>query len=173
MQKYSKRMILVHWLTLLLVLAALVLGNVASEARHAGNATLANYMAHMLVGGVILLLTLVRFFFRSKDGVPPPLGDTPADKVAKLVHYLLYAVLVLLPLTGMMQVVGSDVAKAIAAGDAALLPARFDGVAAHEIHELLVFALVVLVAIHVLGALKHQFVLKDGLMDRMSLKDKP
>jgi cytochrome b561 len=69
-------------------------------------------------------------------------------------------------------VLTSDVGKAIAAGDAALLPVKFDGVAAHEVHEVLVTVLIVLVAVHVLGALKHQFLMKDSLMERMSLRRK-
>jgi cytochrome b561 len=66
----------------------------------------------------------------------------------------------------------SDVGKALLSGDAALLPAKFDGVPAHEVHEILVTVLIALVAVHVLGALKHQFIMKDGLLERMSLKRK-
>ncbi len=170
MEKYSKRIIITHWLTLALLIAAWFLGDAVNEARHEGVATINGYVIHSLAGAVVLLLTLARFAFRAKDGVPPALGDTPMDKVAKGIHYALYAVLVLLPVSGMMQVLGSDVGKAIAAGDAALLPAKFEGVAAHEVHEVLVTALIVLVAVHVLGALKHQFVMKDNIMDRMSLR---
>jgi cytochrome b561 len=36
----------------------------------------------------------------------------------------------------------------------------------------LVTVLLLLVAVHILGALKHHFVLKDGIMDRMSLRGK-
>jgi len=32
--------------------------------------------------------------------------------------------------------------------------------------------LIVLVAVHLLGAIKHQFITKDGLMERMSLRRK-
>lgn len=172
MNKYSTRMIVIHWLTLVLLIAAWFLGDAVHDARKAEGATIAGYLAHAIVGAAVMLLALGRLYFRNKDGVPLPLGDTPADKVAKLVHYLLYGVLILLPFSGTMQVLTSDVSKALAAGDAALLPAKFDGVPAHEVHETLVFVLIVLVAIHVLGALKHQFVLKDNLMDRMSPKDK-
>jgi cytochrome b561 len=170
MEKYSKRIIITHWLTLALLIAAWFLGDAVNEARHEGAATIGGYVIHSLAGAAVLLLTLARFAFRAKDGVPPAMGDTPMDKVAKGIHYALYAVLVLLPVSGMMQVLGSDVGKAILAGDAALLPAKFEGVSSHEVHEVLVTALIVLVAVHVLGALKHQFVMKDNIMDRMSLR---
>jgi cytochrome b561 len=37
----------------------------------------------------------------------------------------------------------------------------------HEVHEALATGLLVLAGIHVLAALKHQFVDRDGLMSRM------
>jgi cytochrome b561 len=172
MEKYSKRNILIHWLTLALLVAAWFLGDALDEARHEGGATIAGYLVHLAVGASVLLLTLARLVFRNKDGIPPAMGDTPMDKVAKGIHYALYAVLVLLPVSGMMVVLGSDVGAAIMAGDAALLPAKFEGVEAHEVHEVLVTVLIALVAVHVLGALKHQFVMKDNIMDRMSLRKK-
>lgn len=172
MKKYSKRNIIVHWLTLALLVAAWFLGDELSDARHEGAASISGYLVHLAVGASVLLLTLARLVFRNKDGIPPAMGDTPMDKVAKGIHYALYAVLFLLPVSGMMVVLGSDVGKAIVAGDAALLPAKFTGVEAHEVHEVLVTVLIALVVVHVLGALKHQFVMKDNIMDRMSLRNK-
>ncbi|MDZ4200973.1 MAG: cytochrome b/b6 domain-containing protein [Gallionella sp.] len=170
MKQYSKRMVIIHWLTLALLAAAWLLGDVVHDARYDGGATIGGYLAHMLAGAAVLLLTVARLVFRSKDGVPPALGDTPMDKVAKGLQHLLYAVLILLPVSGTMQVLTSDVGKAIAAGDSSLLPAKFTGVTAHIVHEWMVWVLIALVAVHVLGALKHQFVMKDNIMDRMSLR---
>lgn len=173
MTQYSKRMVIVHWLTLALLVAAWFLGDAMDEARHDSNATLAGYMVHILVGGTVLLLTILRLYFRSKDGTPPLLADIPIYQVvAKGVHYLLYTLLVLLPISGMMTVVNSDVGKALIAGDATLLPKKFSGVFAHNIHEWLVTVLIVLVVLHILGVIKHQFIMKDGLMGRMSLRRK-
>jgi cytochrome b561 len=169
MKQYSKRVVIIHWLTLALLIAAWFLGESVSDARHEGAATISGYMIHALAGGTVLLLTLTRIFFRVKDGAPPPMGNTPMDKVAKGIHYLLYVLLVLLPVSGSMQVITSDVGKALLAGDSALLPKKFEGVPAHEVHEVLVTVLIVLVVVHILGALKHQVIMKDGLMERMSL----
>lgn len=172
MKKYTSRIILIHWLTLALLVVAWLLGDEVNEARHEGAATLSAYLYHILAGGLVLVLTLARVLFRAKDGVPPPLGDTPMDKVAKAIHGLLYGVLILLPVSGMLQTIQSGIGRAITSGDATLLPAKFTGIEAHEVHEVLVTVLIVLVVVHVLGALKHQFVLKDNLLDRMSLRNK-
>lgn len=173
MTQYSKRMVIVHWLTLILLVAAWFLGESVHDLRKSEEgATLVGYIAHALVGGAVLLLTVMRLLFRSKDGVPAPLGNTLMDKVAKGIQHLMYMVLFLLPVSGMMQVLTSDVSKALLAGDASLLPQKFTGVAAHEVHEVLVTVLIVLAALHILGALKHQFIAKDGLMERMMLRRK-
>lgn len=172
MTQYSNRMVIVHWLTLALLIAAWFLGDFLDEARHEEGATLTGYVVHTLVGGTVLLLTVLRLYFRSKDGVPAPMGNSIMDKAAQGVHHLLYLVLFLLPLSGMMIIINSDVGRALLAGDAALLPKKFTGVFAHEVHETLVTALIVLAGVHLLGALMHQFILKDGLMGRMMLRRK-
>jgi cytochrome b561 len=69
MKKYSKRMVVIHWLTLLFFVAAIYLGYTVSQARQIGDATLAAYLSHLLVGDLILVLTLVRLFFKRKDDV--------------------------------------------------------------------------------------------------------
>lgn len=170
MTQYSKRMVIAHWLTLVLLIVAWYFGHELDEARHEEGATLVGYVVHALVGATVLLLVLARLYFRNRDGVPAPIGDTPMDKVATGVHHLLYAVLVVLPVSGVVTLATSDVSKALKAWDASLLPKKFSGIFAHDVHEMLVTVLIVLVIVHVLGAIKHQFITKDGLMKRMSLR---
>lgn len=174
MTQYSKRMVIVHWLTLGLLVVAWFLGEELAEATDESMATLAGYMVHAAAGGAVLLLTLGRLAFRSKDGVPAPIGSGLMDKVATGIHHALYTVLFLLPVSGMMTIFTSDAGKALLSGDAALLPkdGGYEHVTAHEVHEVMVSLLILLVVIHVLGAIKHQFLLKDGLMERMSLRRK-
>ncbi len=174
MTQYSKRMVIVHWLTLALLVAGWFLGEDLAEATDESKATLAGYIVHALVGGTLLLLTVTRLFFRSKDGTPPAVGKSALDKMAKGIHYTLYAVLFVLPVSGVMTVITSDAGKALLSGDANLLPREdgFKDVFAHEVHETLVTVLIVLVAVHLLGAIKHQFITKNGLMERMMLRRK-
>lgn len=169
MTQYSNRMILVHWLTLALLVAAWFLGEELAEATDESQATIAGYLIHGIVGGSVLLLTALRLFFRRQDGTPPVMGDTAMDKLAKGIHHALYTVLFLLPVSGMITIASSDAGKALLSGDASLLPADggYEHVFAHEVHEVLVTTLILLVIVHVLGAIKHQFIAKDGLMERM------
>jgi len=174
MKQYSKRMVIAHWLTLALLIAAWFLGNQLDEARNAEGAKLIGYAMHMLVGGAVLLLTALRLTYRNNDGTPPPVGDSLMDKVAKGIHHVLYALLVLLPVSGFMTALTSGVGLALLAGDASLLPTKYTGasIAPHKVHEILVTVLIVVVVVHILGAIKHQFIMKDGLMERMSLRRK-
>ncbi len=174
MKQYSKRMVAVHWLTLALLIAAWFLGDSLGDATDESKATLTGYFVHILAGGLVLLLTLLRFTFRRQDGIPPPVGDSPMDKMAQGVHYLLYTVLFLLPVSGVLTIITSDAGKALLAGDANLLPKEhgYRHVLAHEVHQLLITVLIVLVVVHLLGALKHQFLMKDGLLERMMFRRK-
>lgn len=172
MTQYSKRMVIAHWLTLLLLIAAWFFGHELDEARHEGAATLTGYVVHILVGASVLLVAFARLYFRSKDGTPPPMGQTLMDKVAKGIHVLIYLMLILIPVTGMLTTLTSKVRDALFAWDPTLLPRKFSGVIAHDVHETLVNVLIVLVVIHVLGAIKHQVIMKDGVMERMSLRRK-
>lgn len=172
MTQYSKRMVVVHWLTLALLVTAWFLGEELAEATDASQATLLAYVVHASAGVTVLLLTLTRLLFRRKDGVPPAIGQGVTDKIAKGVHHTLYTVLVLLPVSGIVTIVTSDTGKALLAGDASLLPKEggYDQVFAHSVHETLVTVLIAVVIVHILGAIKHQFIDKDGLMARMMLR---
>jgi cytochrome b561 len=77
----------------------------------------------------------------------------------------------LLPVSGVTILLTSKAGSALLAGDSNLLPKEhgYEHVFAHEVHELLVNVLIMLVVIHILGAIKHQFITKDGLMERMML----
>ena len=174
MKQYSKRMVIIHWLTLVLLIVAWYLGDVLEDARNEKTATLIGYFAHVMAGGTVLLLTILRWTFRGVDGTPPQTGESLMDIVAKGVHYGLYILLLLLPATGFMTVVTSSVGLALLAGDASLLPAKYTGpgIVTHAVHGILMNVLIVVVVVHVLGVIKHQFVMKDGLMGRMSLRRK-
>ena len=174
MTQYSKRMIIAHWLTLALLITAWYLGDTLSDSTDESRATLAEYIVHGSVGVTILLLTVARLFFRSMDGTPPAIGHGLMDNVAKGVHHFLYLVLFMLPISGVLTVIKSSVGKALLAGDATMLPKAhgYHGLFVHSLHANLVTVLIVLVVVHLLGALKHQFVLKDGLLERMMLRRK-
>ena len=66
MKQYSKRTALMHWVIFVLIVIAFYLGHEVAESKDAAG-KLAMYPAHFLIGDLILLLTLVRIWFRKKD----------------------------------------------------------------------------------------------------------
>jgi cytochrome b561 len=175
MTQYSKRMVIVHWLTLAMLIVAWYLGDSLADMTDDSKATLVGYLIHMAAGASVLVLALSQLLFRRKDGTPPKLDDKPAfQKAAKGVQHLMYAVLLLLPFSGIMTVITSKAGKALLAWDVNMLPKEhgYHNVFAHEVHEQLVTVLIVLAVVHLLGAIKHQFFMKDGLIERMMLRRK-
>ncbi|PYG31192.1 cytochrome b561 [Pelagimonas varians] len=107
-------------------------------------------LLHPPVGVAVLVLTLIRIVARVRLGAPdlPENGKPLMDKAAHWAHLALYALLVLIPLSGMAAWGGGIKA----AGD---------------VHEILVKITMITVVLHAVAAVFHQFVLKDNLLSRM------
>lgn len=172
-KQYSRRMIIVHWLTVALVIVTWYLGDVLPDARNGGSATLTGYLTHVLAGFAVLFLTVLRWTYRGLDGVPP-IGESLLDMMARGVHFGLYLLLVLLSITGFMTALTSSVALALLTFDASLLPTEYTGpgVIPHATHAVLVTMLIVAVGVHILGAIKEQLFPRDGVRGRMWLRRK-
>jgi cytochrome b561 len=151
---YSRTQIALHWLVAALILPQFVLHEGISGAFRQlmqGGTPAFDWTvpAHIAAGIAILGLVVWRLSLRTSRGAPPP-PSGPAVQVmaAHVAHWGLYALLVLLPISGIIAWFG-------AVG------------AAGEAHEVMTTFLLILVGVHVLAALWHQFWLKDGLLARM------
>jgi len=183
-----------HWITVGLVIALLLTGKVGDvETDEPGSAL---FVWHGSLGVLVLLLTGIRILWALLARAPAPLpGQSPLSRaVARGMHVALYALLVALPLSGWLAASAGgasvnffwaatlprwDVAAGSTAntpvaevrGDDATASAGSEGTegdeAFEEIHEFLGNALLLLASLHVLAALKHQFMDRDGLMMRM------
>jgi len=152
---YSRAQIALHWVIFLLIAFQFIAHDPMSDAWDkveegldvAFNPLVA---AHVFAGLSVLALVIWRLVLRFTRGVPPlPEEESPAmQKVAHLTHWALYALMALVPISGAVAWFGL------------VEPAA-------EAHEVMKSILLVLVGLHVLGALYHQFVLKTNLIDRM------
>lgn len=169
MKQYSKRTALIHWLVFLLVIAALFLGHELDESKDAAR-KISMFPVHFLIGDLVLLLVLLRIYFRKKDGEPAPANANPLlNKVAAATHVLLNLSLIAVAVSGIATAVTSGVIEAIKKGDPNLVP-DFGKVDAKEFHELFIGIMLLLVAFHVAAALYHQFVVKDRLLRRIMVR---
>ncbi len=171
--KYSTGAIVLHWLIAVLI-ALNYIG--AWEAEDLAAADKAYAMAgHKAFGMTILALTVLRIIWRLTHR-PPPLSPTLKTweaGLAKTVHSLFYLFTLGVPLMGWaLHSAATGGAPVNAFGLFAYpgLPLAQDkGMAGlfHELHETLATLMLVLIGLHVLGALKHQFLDRSGELRRM------
>jgi len=169
MKQYSKRTALLHWLIFALIIAAFFLGHQLDESRDTTR-KLAMYPTHFLIGDLVLLLVILRIYFRKKDGEPAPANSNPLlNKIAAATHALLNLTTIAVVISGMITVATSGLIEALKRNDPDLIP-DFEHVAAKEVHELFIGLLLLLVVFHAAAALYHQFVVKDNLLRRIMIK---
>lgn len=155
---YSRTQIALHWIVALLFVAQFVLHEPMAEAwdviEDGGTAAFNPLVAAHVAGGILIMAFAAwRIALRRTRGVPDlPAGDGPMVRLAAHAgHMALYALMVLMPLSGMA--------------------AWFGGIeVAAELHEAMKPLIILLVAVHAGAAIWHQIWLRDGLMRRMSLR---
>ena len=165
--RYSTVAIILHWLIALALAFQIAVGfSMPDDER---GFTL--FQLHKSVGVTILVLTLVRLAWRLTHRPPTAVERGFQGFLAKAVHTLLYAFMIGAPLTGWAMV----------STDATGIPTLLYGTIPwphlplphalneplEETHELLAWIGLALFVLHVAGALRHQFLLKDGLLRRM------
>ncbi len=169
MKQYSQRTAVTHWLIFVLFITAFFLGHELDESKDLAQ-KLSMYPMHFIIGDLVLLLTLLRIYFRKKDGEPAPANTNPLlNKLAAATHVLMNLSVIAVVVSGIATVATSGVIAALKAGDPNLIP-DFHQVEAKEFHELFIAIVLLLVAFHVVAALYHQLVLKDSLLRRIMIK---
>jgi len=153
---YAAPQILMHWVIVLLVMVQLVVAESMTEtvdALEEGGQVAASVATgasiHYWVGIAILALMLVRLGMRLTFGAPVHApGSPPAQNLAaNIVHGALYVVLLAAPISGLV--------------------AYYDLADVGHVHALVRPILLILVLLHIAGALFNQFVRKDGTLMRM------
>ncbi|MDP2805015.1 MAG: cytochrome b/b6 domain-containing protein [Gallionellaceae bacterium] len=169
MKQYSQRTAVIHWLIFVLFIAAFFLGHELDESKDLAQ-KLSMYPMHFIIGDLVLLLTLLRIYFRKKDGEPTPANANPLlNKLAAATHVLMNVSVIAVVASGVATVATSGVIAALKAGDPNLIP-DFHKVEAKEFHELFIAIVLLLVIFHVAAALYHQLIVKDNLLRRIMIK---
>jgi cytochrome b561 len=127
---------------------------------------------HLSVGVAILAIMIVRLAWRITHPAPPaPTDLSPALAfLSRATHYLLYAVLIVLPLLGWANASSRGWAVKLF-GIVPLPPLMAKGSplghSLGDIHGTLALILLAIIAVHVSGALYHALYLKDRTLQRM------
>ena len=178
--RYDTVSMLIHWVTAALLIFMIFFGEdlmaTEEEGQEAGEALAGTFLPslHVSIGVTILVLTLLRILWRISHPAPPlPPGMKPYAILAlRAVHGLFYLLMIGLPLTGWLafgELLREEPAMAAVRVFGAIpLPASPAwGEWTAELHEIGSNVAMVLVGLHILAALKHQVIDKDGLLGRM------
>jgi cytochrome b561 len=161
--RYHPLLVALHWLLAVLILAALAVGFLVLAAMpNAQPAKIAVLRWHMAGGMLILALMLVRFVVRLLTAKP-----APANRLASIVHYGFYLLVVLMVGTGFATGLLAGLPEIVFAQSGAPLPESFAAYPTFQAHFWLATLLAALVVLHVVAALYHQLVRRDGLLRRM------
>jgi cytochrome b561 len=166
-----------HWLTVLLVVAAWGLG-VGNDALPRGAPRAAGLTAHLTLGLAVIVVTALRLGWRAFDPSPQPTytrfgGWNFASLIglgARLAHGGLYLLLVAVPVVGIvLQFARGGGLPLFGFGEIAS-PWPADRAFAHnvkEVHELLAHGLMALAGLHAAAALVHHIVFRDRTLAMM------
>lgn len=175
MTKYHPFLIALHWLLALGIIFSLLAGSFVLAETPTSDPTILNKLAiHMGVGILILILTLIRLVTRLRTGAPAPLAGTSdkQEKIAAITHGLLYLGVIAMAVSGIVLAQSIDLGNIVFFGADKPLPQDFEALDLFEFHEIFSSLLMVLIVVHVGAAIYHQHILKDGIMSRMSFRNK-
>ena len=154
------------------IIAVLVIGNIAGGLLNDSLPKAWNVIPlHKSMGLLILLLSVGRLQWRFTWKTPP---YRPALKprellLAKAVHVIFYALIVIMPLTGWIFTSAGKYGAAFFGIPVSLPITKANPLAgiSAEAHEILGYAFAALVVLHIAAALRHHYLLKDGVLRRM------
>ena len=171
--RYTSVAIALHWAMALLILFMIWLGWNMDENE-------ARYQLHKSVGITLLLLTVARIAWRLLNPPPPePSTLKPLEqKLSHAVHIAFYALMVIIPLAGWLLVSISPFQIStvlFGAIDWPHLPftsgLRQGNELLHgiveNVHSKGAWVIIVLLGLHVAGAVKHEFGGEEGVIKRM------
>ena len=167
---------LLHWLMAALLIGQVALGQYMVDLDYYDAWYHQAPSIHRSVGLLIALLLLLRFVWRVTNTAPDPIGRPWEIVISHWLHRLFYLLILLLAVSGYLLSTADG--HAIVVFDWLKIPATLSGIdqqedIAGEIHEWLVWLLVFLVSIHALAALKHHFIDKDAVLNRMLGRTEP
>jgi cytochrome b561 len=126
---------------------------------------------HKFLGVIVLAYGLWRMAWRMRHGFPEPDVSMPRwqEATSKAVHVGLLAAIVAMPLSGILMTIAGG--RALTVWGMTLLPSLGEiawlDATAGAVHETAPPILLLLLALHVGGALKHHFLDRDATLRRM------
>jgi cytochrome b561 len=161
-----------HWLVVVAVLSQLTLGIIFANLPEHDPRGKTLFAAHATLGLVILVLMLARFIWRQRNPVPalPDTLEPYQKKIALANHWAFYVLLIALPISGYLMVNTHGFAVPFFGVRLPVLLPKNEtlGDVFLYLHVGGAILLIALVMLHVAAALRHEFILKDNTLRRMT-----
>lgn len=174
-EAYSKGSKWLHWLVAILVLLMLSFGFFLDDLPESYQSTA--FMMHKSLGITIFFLMCIRLFWIAYTGKPElPKTVVLWERIlSKMVQVSMYVFLFAMPLAGWVMSVAADrVPVYFGLFKMPLYGIPVDKNLSHlmgKAHEIIAWILISLIVLHIAGALKHYFINKDRVLQRMSLSN--
>lgn len=160
-KKYHITIRIIHWLMALIILSLFGVGIFMAGLDNSVTYKFTLYDLHKSFGVLVILFFALRLIARLTTKVPElPKGIKKMDKImAKAAHIILYALMFLVPLSGVamsqtlgypVKVFGFELPKIFATN-------KELGEIIRDSHEIIAYAIVGVVSLHVAGVIKHKF----------------
>lgn len=162
---------LLHWTVMVLIAAMAYLGLTMGDLPN-GPDKIKTYALHKSIGLTVLGLVALRLLWRWYAGTPRPEAGTPVwqARIASLTHAAIYLLLFAIPLSG--WVLNSAAGFPLQWFGLVNMPALVEKSLelrewAEDAHELMFWALMLLVAAHAGAAFFHHLFMRDATLARM------
>lgn len=156
-----------HWgMGVLIVWQFLKFFDRIDDGEHWVGQTLVSW--HISIGSLLLLLIVLRIAWALSQRSHRPVQNPATAFLVKIGHFLMYAAMALLPITGVFTMIGNGFGWApfgiqlVAQGEEIAWMASLGSV-----HSPIAWLLLIMVIGHISIALVHHFVKKDGVLQRM------
>ena len=173
--RYHPASIFLHWLVFLLVIAAFITIELKGQYPKGSEARELCKSIHGVFGQLIFITMAVRLAIRFKYGAPTPTNPMPIfANLAKAMHWLLYALLLISPIFGILyfQYAGKEIHFFGLVWPQFVTPNPENKKLVEGIHEFLGNSLYFLIGLHAIAGLWQHYVIKDDTLRRMLNKVK-
>lgn len=176
--RYGDTAVFFHWIIAFLIIGLLAVGKFMTQLEENDPLRFELTQWHKSFGIAVLILSVFRILWRITHKPPPELDTIPAwqQKAANTTHWLLYGLMLALPVTGWIMVSASPLnIDTILFGVVEWPHLPLQDVtnnealssAFHSYHEIASTLLILLLLAHIGAALKHHLVDKDTVLIRM------
>lgn len=168
-QKYSRRIIFIHWLSAILIILLFPLGKYMSDIPFEEKIILIK--VHTVLGFLIFILTFIRTILFFTSPRPPHLktGNKFNDNLAMGVQRVFYLLMLAVSVTGAALLIEGGYAEALMASPVKpdLVLPRLE-IGPLPVHNALASTLVVLILMHIVGVIRHIVRTKEKILKRIS-----